>query len=134
MTQYVGRTLTLSSDSGTQLRIEGRHRAGARGSGHELGGHRAKAIRLELVSLVHLPLFNNLIVCRSQAAALPLVWLTARTTIEAVAPFVTSTKKIVVLGGSSSVGMYAVHMAKARGWHVVATCSGRNVDCELSQM
>lgn len=35
-------------------------------------------------------------------------------------------KKIAVLGGSSATGMYAVHLAKQRGWTVLASCSGRN--------
>lgn len=38
----------------------------------------------------------------------------------------TSTKKVAILGGSSAVGMYAVHLAAARGWHVLSTCSARN--------
>ena len=62
-----------------------------------------------------------------QAAALPLVWLTARTTIASVQSYVEN-KKVVVLGGSSSTGMYAVHLAKQRGWSVVASCSARNAD------
>ncbi|KAK3389216.1 alcohol dehydrogenase [Podospora didyma] len=62
-----------------------------------------------------------------QAAALPLVWITAQTTIDLVAPYVKSSGgKIAVLGGSSSCGMYAVHIAKQRGWSVIASCSGRN--------
>jgi len=63
-----------------------------------------------------------------EAASLPLVWLTARTTIAAVEPYITSRKKIAVLGGSSSTGMYAVHIAKSRGWSVISSCSGRNAD------
>ncbi|KAL1297648.1 hypothetical protein AAFC00_006204 [Neodothiora populina] len=63
-----------------------------------------------------------------QAAALPLVWLTARTTIAAVEPDVVKHKRIAVLGGSSSTGMYAVHLAAARGWDILTTCSGRNAD------
>lgn len=45
-----------------------------------------------------------------QAAALPLVWLTARTTIESVNDFVNqgAQEKVAVLGGSSGVGMYVV--------------------------
>jgi NADPH:quinone reductase-like Zn-dependent oxidoreductase len=69
-----------------------------------------------------------------QAAALPLVWITARTAIAAVERFVASHAKdgkdgkLVVLGGSSSSGMYAVHIAAQRGWSVLATCSARNSD------
>ncbi|KAK2614770.1 hypothetical protein N8I77_001572 [Diaporthe amygdali] len=62
-----------------------------------------------------------------QAAALPLVWLTARTVIAEVEHYVTN-GKVAVLGGSSSTGMYIVHLAKSRGWTVTASCSGRNAD------
>ncbi|KAK3332940.1 alcohol dehydrogenase [Cercophora scortea] len=57
-----------------------------------------------------------------QAAALPLVWVTAQTTIDLVAPYVKN-NKVAILGGSSSCGMYAVYIAKQRGWEVAATCS-----------
>lgn len=63
-----------------------------------------------------------------QAAALPLVWLTARTSIESVASYVNQTKTVAVLGGSSSTGIYSVWLAKQRGWRVVASCSGKNTD------
>ncbi|KAI8956628.1 alcohol dehydrogenase [Daldinia sp. FL1419] len=62
-----------------------------------------------------------------QAAALPLVWLTARTTIARAESHVKN-GRIVILGGSSSCGMYAVYLAKQRGWRVKASCSGRNSD------
>lgn len=65
------------------------------------------------------------------AAAIPLVWLTAYTAIEAAQPRVersSTEKKVVVLGGSSATGMYMVHIAKQRGWHVLATCSGAKAD------
>jgi NADPH:quinone reductase-like Zn-dependent oxidoreductase len=62
-----------------------------------------------------------------QAAALPLVWVTAQTTIDRVAPWVRN-GRVAVLGGSSSCGMYAVYIAKQRGWEVIASCSGRNAD------
>ncbi|KEQ94582.1 hypothetical protein AUEXF2481DRAFT_5478 [Aureobasidium subglaciale EXF-2481] len=63
-----------------------------------------------------------------QAAALPLVWLTARTTIANVEPYVKSTQRLVVLGGSSGVGMYVLYVACERGWEVLTTCSSRNID------
>lgn len=65
-----------------------------------------------------------------QAAAIPLVWLTARVIVESVHANVerSGEKWLVVLGGSSSTGMYTVRIAKARGWKVLATCSGRNVE------
>ncbi|KAF2102753.1 alcohol dehydrogenase [Rhizodiscina lignyota] len=65
---------------------------------------------------------------RVQAAALPLVWLTARTCIESIEPYMAGSKTVGVLGGSSATGMYVVHLAKQKGWNVVASCSGRNTD------
>jgi NADPH:quinone reductase-like Zn-dependent oxidoreductase len=63
-----------------------------------------------------------------QAAALPLVWLTARTCITCVEPYVGESKTVAILGGSSATGMYAIHLACQRGWKVIATCSDRNAD------
>ncbi|KIW03461.1 uncharacterized protein PV09_05230 [Verruconis gallopava] len=65
----------------------------------------------------------------NKAAALPLVWLTARTSIASVEPYIKpESKRLVVLGGSSATGMYTVHLAKQRGWTVFSTCSSRNSD------
>jgi NADPH:quinone reductase-like Zn-dependent oxidoreductase len=64
----------------------------------------------------------------NQAAALPLVWLTARTSIAGVEDYMTSSKKVVVLGGSSATGMHTVYLAAQRGWTVLSTCSSRNAD------
>jgi reticulon-4-interacting protein 1, mitochondrial len=68
----------------------------------------------------------------AQAASLPLVWLTARTSVERCLPFMTKSSpadnKLAVLGGSSGTGIYTVTIARQRGWNVLATCSGRNVD------
>ena len=67
-----------------------------------------------------------------QAASLPLVWLTARTSIERCVPYLKASSpaenKIAILGGSSSTGIYTVRLAKERGWTVLSTCSGRNKD------
>ena len=65
-----------------------------------------------------------------EAASLPLVWLTARTSISCVEEYVSKDagKKVVVLGGSSATGMYTVHLAASRGWTVLSTCSGRNTE------
>jgi len=65
-----------------------------------------------------------------QAAAIPLVWLTARTCIENVSWYVenSSSKRLAVLGGSSATGMYTIMLAKRRGWKVITTSSGRNKD------
>lgn len=64
----------------------------------------------------------------NEAASLPLVWLTARTTIGGVESYVAKAagKKLVVLGGSSATGMYTIWLAKQRGWTVLSTCSSRN--------
>jgi NADPH:quinone reductase-like Zn-dependent oxidoreductase len=79
-----------------------------------------------------------------QAAALPLVWLTgnscssndrkimltetARTTIANVDSHIQNGGRLVVLGGSSAVGMFVLHLASKRGWEVLTTCSSRNTD------
>jgi NADPH:quinone reductase-like Zn-dependent oxidoreductase len=72
----------------------------------------------------------------TQAASLPLVWLTERTCIECVDPYVRDTpgKRLVVLGGSSATGMYTIFIAKARGWKVLTSCSGRNADFVTNTM
>lgn len=68
----------------------------------------------------------------TQAASLPLVYLTARTVIEKCKPFMKastpSENKLVVLGGSSATGIYTVQIAKSMGWTVLASCSGRNTE------
>ena len=64
-----------------------------------------------------------------KAAAISLVWLTAKACIEGVARYVEDgSKKLAVLGGSSSTGLYMIKLAKQRGWKVVTTSSGRNKD------
>lgn len=67
-----------------------------------------------------------------QAASLPLVFLTARTSISKVEPDLTkspaSANRLVILGGSSSTGIYSVKLAKKRGWTVLSSCSHRNTD------
>ncbi|KAI1622524.1 alcohol dehydrogenase [Exophiala viscosa] len=68
----------------------------------------------------------------TQAASLPLVYLTARTIVEKCKPYMKSNtpseNKLVVLGGSSATGMYTVHIARSLGWEVLSSCSGRNAD------
>ncbi|KAK6000162.1 hypothetical protein QM012_004150 [Aureobasidium pullulans] len=61
-----------------------------------------------------------------QAAALPLVWLTARTTIARVESCLQKSGRLTVLGGSSAVGMHVLQLANQRGWKVLTTCSSRN--------
>lgn len=68
----------------------------------------------------------------AQAASLPLVWLTARTSIEKCLPYMKASdpadNKLAVLGGSSSTGLYTVRIARERGWTVLSSCSHRNTD------
>lgn len=63
-----------------------------------------------------------------QAAALPLAWSTACTLIQKVESYVGENGKVAVLGGSSASGMYAIWIAKQRGWTVTATCSGAKAE------
>jgi NADPH:quinone reductase-like Zn-dependent oxidoreductase len=66
----------------------------------------------------------------AQAAAIPLVWLTARTCIANVEDYVDNSpgKRLAVLGGSSATGIYTIMLAKRRGWKVVTTTSAKNKD------
>lgn len=70
------------------------------------------------------------------AAAIPLVWLTARVSIDAVHSYIEQSrdKWLVVLGGSSSTGTCTIQLAKSRGWKVLSTCSTRNVDFVRNQL
>lgn len=71
-----------------------------------------------------------------KAAAISLVWLTAKQCIESVAQAVegTPTKRVAVLGGSSAVGIYCIRIAKQRGWKVVTTSSERNKDFVMNTL
>ncbi|KAI8628520.1 alcohol dehydrogenase [Xylariaceae sp. FL1651] len=73
----------------------------------------------------------------TQAASLPLVWLTAYTSIERCVPFMKKAQpaenKLAVLGGSSATGIYTVQIARKRGWTVLSSCSGRNTEFVRSQ-
>lgn len=71
-----------------------------------------------------------------KAAAITLVWLTAKACIDAVTPWVekTQSKKVAILGGSSATGIYSTLLAKRRGWQVVASSSGRNKDFVLNSV
>lgn len=63
-----------------------------------------------------------------EAAGVSLVYLTAKACIEQIRRWVekSSTKRIAILGGSSSVGIYTTLLAKKEGWKVIATSSGKN--------
>ena len=71
-----------------------------------------------------------------QAAAMSLVWLTAYTCVEDVARFVdkSENKRVAILGGSSSTGIYSILLAKRRGWNVITTSSGRNKEFVTSTL
>lgn len=71
-----------------------------------------------------------------QAAAVSLVWLTARTCIENVNRQVgeSASKRVAILGGSSAVGIYTILLAKRRGWKVITTSSSRNKDFVTSTL
>ena len=89
-----------------------------------------------LSEIAHLNLASTCVVKKrkewsfNQAAGLGCVWLTAKTSVERIAPYVdpTASKRVVILGGSSACGIYGVQIAKKRGWKVLSTCSGRNAD------
>ena len=71
-----------------------------------------------------------------KAAAISLVWLTAKACIENVAKYVdeSTSKRVAVLGGSSATGMYSIMLAKQRGWKVITTSSERNKDFVTSTL
>jgi len=70
----------------------------------------------------------------TEAASLPLVFLTAYTALVYYAqiqdpPIEGAQKRILVLGGSTGVGIYALQIAAKRlGCHIVTTASTRNID------
>lgn len=95
-----------------------------------------------LCEVAHLPSASATVVKKpegwthTQAASLPLVWLTARTCIECIDPYVRETpiKRLVVLGGSSATGMYTIFLAEEQGWKVLTSCSNRNADFVTNTM
>ena len=65
-----------------------------------------------------------------KAAAISLVWMTAKKCIESVSTYVedSKTKRVAILGGSSATGTYSIMLAKLKGWTVATTSSNRNKD------
>ncbi|MEI5033285.1 NADP-dependent oxidoreductase [Streptomyces sp. S1A(2023)] len=61
----------------------------------------------------------------AQAAAVPLAALTAWQSLDAAR--LTAGQRVLVHGGAGGVGHFAVQLAKARGAHVTATASPRNL-------
>jgi NADPH:quinone reductase-like Zn-dependent oxidoreductase len=95
-----------------------------------------------LCEVAHLPVASTAVMKKPEewphvrATSLPLVWLTARTWIACVEPYVKDTpgKRLAVLGGSSATGMHTIFTVKARGWKVLTSCSGRNADFVTNAM
>jgi NADPH:quinone reductase-like Zn-dependent oxidoreductase len=52
----------------------------------------------------------------------------ARTTTAKIESYIQNGGRLVVLGGSSAVGMFVLQLASKRGWEVLTTCSSRNTD------
>ncbi|PPJ53138.1 hypothetical protein CBER1_11735 [Cercospora berteroae] len=71
-----------------------------------------------------------------EAAGVSLVYLTAKACMENIRTWVekSSTKRIAILGGSSSVGIYTTLLAKKEGWKVIATSSGKNKEFCLNTL
>ena len=67
-----------------------------------------------------------------EAAAVPLVFLTAYTALHGWAGFTDrdegDTQKVLILGASGGVGHIACQLARAMNKSIVATCSSRNID------
>ena len=61
-----------------------------------------------------------------EAATIPMAALTAIQALRMAK--LQSNSNVLVIGGSGGVGIFAVQIAKARGAHVTAVCSGRNAD------
>jgi NADPH:quinone reductase-like Zn-dependent oxidoreductase len=61
-----------------------------------------------------------------EAAALPLVALTAWQALDAAA--LAPGQRVLIHAGAGGVGSVAIQLAKARGLHVTTTCSARNLD------
>ncbi|KAI5481508.1 zinc alcohol dehydrogenase [Pseudohyphozyma bogoriensis] len=96
--------------------------------GKPLSGTLAEVLLVDTKTCVVLPKPANL--SFAEAASLPLVYLTAATALAEPYthfPPTDTTPTIVVLGGSSGVGIYAVqHAVKHLKAKVIATCSGKN--------
>ncbi|CAF1266263.1 unnamed protein product [Rotaria sordida] len=68
---------------------------------------------------------NNLTM--EEAAAIPLACDTSyQALFKKVSPPIGPTSKILICGGSTATGLYAIQLAKAVGAYVTATCSQRN--------
>ncbi|CAF3988790.1 unnamed protein product [Rotaria sordida] len=62
-----------------------------------------------------------------EAAAVPLACETSyQVLFKQASPIIGPGSKIMVCGGSSATGLYAIQLAKAVGAHVATTCSQRN--------
>jgi NADPH:quinone reductase-like Zn-dependent oxidoreductase len=137
---------TCCDFSGTVLHagsaVESKFRAGDEIFGFTMAPANGHGTAAEVLTLDTAPGSNVAIAKKparwdhTHAAAVPLVWLTARVCIDSVQGYMTQqqqqqgegTKWLIVLGGSSATGASTIRLAQSRGWKVLATCSGRNVD------
>jgi len=87
------------------------------------GGCLAEYINIPLSKLSKIPEGLSF----EQAAALALVGTTAYQILFDCAK-ITAASKVLILGGSSSVGSLAIQLAKFKGAWVATTCSARNVE------
>lgn len=100
----------------------------------DCGGSLSEIAHFNLANLAYVKIPKNW--SHEKAAAIPLVWLTAKACVERVAPWVenTQTKRLAVLGGSSSTGIYTIMLANRRGWKVITTSSYRNKDLIMTTL
>ena len=85
------------------------------------GGCYAEYIRVSAANLIKIPKSMPM----EEAAALPLSGLTALQSLRDKAELVAG-KKILIIGASGGVGIYAVQIARILGATVTAVCSNRN--------
>jgi NADPH:quinone reductase-like Zn-dependent oxidoreductase len=63
-----------------------------------------------------------------EAAAVPLACETSyQALFDKASPPITAGSKILIAGGSTATGLFAIQLAKAVGAHVTTTCSQRNI-------
>jgi NADPH:quinone reductase-like Zn-dependent oxidoreductase len=96
---------------------------GAFGSKKELGGSFAEYILIPVTHLNKIPSGLSL----EKAAALTVVGTTAHQGLFHFGKL-TPGQRVLVLGGSSAVGILAIQLAKLRGNYVVTTASTRNLE------
>lgn len=86
-------------------------------------GSYAEYLKASTLNVAHLPANITL----AQGATLPTAGATAWGTVHDVGALQAG-QTVLINGGTSNVGMFAIQLAKAAGCKVAATCSGGNVD------